>query len=246
MANLNDAESLLRARRTELMKRCGFITLLFVCVVAVGAQAPLPPPFPRTNATKLLDTDRITVWDVVWPKGQPTAMHRHPHDQVGTYYSKGGRLITTPDGAARATTTDVGSLSTTRKGTTHIEEGTTDPPLRAVFIELKQETASGVPDADVGGPAPFPRDGARQVLDDDRVTAWDYMWRSGSEGLRYRPARETVIVWLGAGTVRITQASGAARENDVKAGTMHHLTAGSNETVEMVSGSPRAILFQLK
>jgi hypothetical protein len=27
---------------------------------------------------------------------------------------------------------------------------------------------------------------------------------------------------------------------------MHHLTAASNETVEVVSGSPRAILFQLK
>ena len=39
--------------------------------------------------------------------------------------------------------TEVGSLSTTRKGTTHVEEGTTDPPLRAVFIELKKDTPSG-------------------------------------------------------------------------------------------------------
>ena len=44
-----------------------------------------------------------------------------------------------------------------------------------MFIELKRETASGLPDADVGGPPPFPRDGAKQVLDDDRVTAWDYI-----------------------------------------------------------------------
>ena len=228
------------------MKKWVLITLLLLCVVATSAQVALPPPFPRINATKLLDTDRITVWDIVWPKGQPTAMHRHVYDQVGTYYVTGGRLITTPDGAARAAITEVGSLSTTRKGTTHIEEGNTDPPLRAVFIELKRETASGLPDADVGGPAPFPRDGATQILDDDRVTAWDYRWASGSQGLRYRPARETVIVWLGAGTVRMTPHSSAATESDVKAGTMHHLTAGSDETVEIVSGSPRAILFQLK
>ena len=212
----------------------------------VPQQVALPPPFPRANATKLLDTDRITVWDIVWPRGQPTAMHRHVYDQVGTYYASGGRLITTPDGRARAIVTEVGSLSTTRKGTTHIEEGNTDPPLRAVFIELKRETPSGLPDADVGGSAPFPRDGAKQVLDDDRVTAWDYTWGSGSQGLRYRPARETVIVWLGAGKVRVTPPSGAATERDVNAGAMHHLTAGSNETVEIVSGSPRAILFQLK
>ena len=228
------------------MKTWVLITLLLMCVVVPSAQVALPPPFPRTNATKLLDTDRITVWDIVWPKGQPTAMHRHVYDQVGTYYARGGRLITTPDGAARATITEVGSLSTTRKGTTHIEDGNTDPPLRAVFIELKRETASGLPDADVGSPPPFPREGATQILDDDRVTAWDYLWASGSQGLRYRPARETVIVWLGAGTVRMMQHTNAATESDVKAGTMHHLTGGSDETVEIVSGSPRAILFQLK
>jgi hypothetical protein len=71
--------------------------------------------------------------------------------------------------------------------------------------------ALSVVNADVGGPAPFPRDGGKEILDDDRVTAWDYL-----------------------------------TESDVKAGTMHHLPAGSDETVETVSGSPRAILFQLK
>jgi hypothetical protein len=226
------------------MKKWVLITLLLT-VVAPSAQVAPPPPFPRTNATKLLDTDRITVWDIVWPKGQPTAMHRHVYDQVGTYYASGGRLITTPDGAARVTVTEVGGLSTTRKGTTHIEEGNTDPPLRAVFIELKRDTASGLPAADVGGPAPFPRDGAKQILDDDRVTAWDYVWGSGAQALRYRPARETVIVFLGAGRARVTNGA-AATESDVKAGTMHHLAAGSDETIEVVNGSPRAILFQLK
>jgi hypothetical protein len=228
------------------MKKYLLITLLFMGVVALGAQPTLPPPFPRTNATKLLDTDRITVWDIVWPKGQPTAMHRHVYDQVGTYYAKGGRLITTPDGAARAVVTEVGSLSTTRKGTTHIEEGNTDQPLRAVFIELKRETASSLPGADIGGPPPFPRDGAKQILDDERVTAWDFTWASGSQGLAYRPARETVIVWLDPGKLRVTQGGGAATVSDVKAGTMRHMTRGSNETVEIVGGSPRAILFQLK
>ena len=227
------------------MKKYVLVTLLLTCVVGLSARQVLPPPFPRTNATKLLDTDRITVWDIVWPKGQPTAMHRHVYDQVGTYYARGGRLITTPDGAARAIVTEVGDLSTTRKGTTHIEEGNTDPPLRAVFIELKRDTASGLPADGVDGPVPFP-DEAKQILDDDRVTAWDYTWASGPQGFRYRPARETVIVWLGTGKLRVTPRGGAASVSDVKAGTMLHLTRGSNETVEIVGGSPRAILFQLK
>jgi len=228
------------------MKKCVLVAWWLLCVGALGAQSTLPPPFPRANATKLLDTDRITIWDIVWPKGQPTALHRHVYDQVGTYYATGGRLITTPDGAARSTTTAVGSLSTTRKGTTHVEEGTTDPPLRAVFIELKQETASGLPPSASADPAPFPRDGATRILDDERVAAWDYTWPSGARGLRYQPSRETVIVWLGDGKVRVTGRDGAATVSDVKPGTMRHLPAGSNEMVEVVGGAPRTILFQLK
>ena len=133
------------------MKRTLSIMLALLCA-AVAAQ-DLPPPFPRSNATKLLETDRINVWDIVWPRGQPTALHRHIYDQVGTYYARGGRLITATDGSERRGMTEVGNLSTTRKGTTHVEEGTTDPPLRAVFIELKKETPSGVPPASVGAPA---------------------------------------------------------------------------------------------
>lgn len=220
--------------------------VLVVSWAALAAQSSLPPPFPRTNATLLLENDRIRVWDVVWPKGQPTALHRHIYDQVGTYYAPGGRIITTPDGAARTADTPVGALSATRKGTTHIEAGSTEPPLRAVFIELKHDAASGVAAADVGLPA-FPRDGAKQVQDDDRVTVWDVAaWSAGPTALRYRAARDTVLVWLGEGTVRVTPANGAATTASVTPGTMRYLSRGASESLDMVSGSPRAMFFQLK
>ena len=219
---------------------------LLLCAAALSAQQQdLPPPFPRTNATKLLETDRINVWDIVWPKGQPTALHRHVYDQVGTYYSRGGRLITATDGTERRGMTEVGSLSTTRKGTTHVEEGTTDPPLRAVFIELKKDTPSGVPVASVGEPG-LPREGAKLVLDTERVTAWDYTWAPGGHALRYRAPLDTVIVWLDQGTLRVTSASGLASSIDVKPGTMRYLAGGADETLEITSGSPRTLFFQLK
>jgi hypothetical protein len=233
------------------MKHAVLALLMLTATATVMAQEQLPPPFPRTNATKLFENDRINVWNIVWPKGQPTAMHRHIYDQVGTYYARGGRVITTPDGEKRSNVTDVGSLSTTRKGTTHIEEGNTDPPLQAVFIELKKDTASGSPVANVGpSPFPFPRANAKQVLDDERVTAWDATWTPGSEGFIYRAARETVIVFLGDGRVQRkgSSASGAMRDvtSDVRAGTMLHLDRGSDEGLEMVSGAPRALFFELK
>jgi len=75
---------------------------------------------------------------------------------------------------------------------------------------------------------------------------WDYTWTSGAQALRYRPARETVIVWLAAGTLRVTARDGTVTTSDLRAGTMRHLNRGSGEIVEVVSGSPRALLFQLK
>ena len=197
------------------------------------------------GTTVLFENDRINVWDIVWPRGQPTQMHRHIYDQVGTYYARGGRTITTPDGEKRSNMTEVGSLSATRKGTTHIEEGNTDPPLQAVFIELKKDTASGAAPANVG-PSPFPRADAKQVQDDDRVAAWDVTWTAGAAGFRYRAARETVVIWLGDGTLRVTTGSGSASTSAVTSGTMRHLDRGAGETLEMVSGSPRALFFQLK
>ena len=215
-------------------------TMLLVTLCTVNALAQpqtLPPPFPRTNATKLFDNDRINVWDIVWPKGQPTALHRHVYDQVGTYYVRGGRTITTPDGQARSNMTEIGALSDTKRGTTHVEEGNTDPPLRAVFIELKQDNPSGLPTA-AGTPA-FPRDGAKQVMDTPRVTAWDVVWAPSA--FTYQAARETVIVFLGDGQVR--RSSGLV---PVKSGTMVHLDRGASERLEMVSGSPRVLFFELK
>src|SRR5207249_9381780 len=97
------------------------VSLSSLLLTAVVFAQDYPPPYPRPNATRLVETDRIVVWDMAWPKDQPTPMHRHVHDQVGTYYQAGGRLITQPDGTKRTTFTNVGGISTTGKGTTHIE-----------------------------------------------------------------------------------------------------------------------------
>jgi quercetin dioxygenase-like cupin family protein len=223
------------------MTRLTFPVLAIGLASIMAAQQPsLPPPFPRPNATKLLETSKAAVWDIVWPKGQPTAMHRHPHDQVGTYYARGGRIITQPDGSKREGTTEVGNLSTTRKGTTHIEEGATDPPLRAVFIELLNDTGPANPSADTSGIA---KAAEKPTYDDDRVTVWDIAWKSGPQGLKYRASRDTVIVFLDSGMVR---AGSDGANIPVKPGTMRYVAHDAPDTLEIIQGAPRTMFFQLK
>jgi hypothetical protein len=206
--------------------------------IVVAAQDALPPPFPRPNATKLLENDRIVVWNIVWPKGQPTALHRHVYDQVGTYYARGGRVITTPDGNARQAMTEVGSLSTTRKGTTHVEEGTTDPPLRSVFIELKQDTPAS-PTAE-GFPS---HENAKQVLDDLRVRVSDIA--ALHEDVMGGTPGGTVVVYLGTGRIRILPRAGRPEELAVTPGTMRYLAPDRPEQAA-IEGNPRVMVFELK
>lgn len=221
------------------------VVILSLSVGLVLAQE-YPPAFPRTNATKLVDNERITVWDIVWPKGQPSPLHRHVYDQVGTYYEAGGRVITNLDGTKRSAMTAVGALSTTRRGTTHIEEGATDPPLRAVFIELKRDSASGLSSAPGDLPRAFPREGAKPLLDDERVTVWDYSWAAGARETMSLVERDTIWVWLAPGTFRVTRPGRAPETRHVKAGEIRSLPRGTVEAGEAVDGSPRAMIFSFK
>lgn len=219
------------------------VVLLALALSSAGfAQEVLPPPFPRQNATKLLETDRVVVWNIVWPKGQPTALHRHVYDQVGTYYARGGRTITTPDGSVRATLTEVGSLSTTRKGTTHIEEGNSEPPLRAVFIELKHD-APVASKADAMAP---PRPGAKQAYDEARVRVWDVSDAQNFDVVSTGAPGGTVVVYLGAGRVRVMGKDGQSREIPVAPGTMRYLAPGVSERESVLDGAPRVMIFELK
>ena len=220
------------------------VALVAAISALVNAQT-YPPAFPRPTAKNLFETDRIVVWDIVWPKGYATPLHRHVYDQVGTYYATGGRIITTPDGEKRSSTTPVGNLSTTRRGTTHIEEGATDPPLRAVFIELKKDQGSGQPEAPAATAPPWIRDGSKALLDDERVVVWDYTWKPGAPAAATY-TRDTVAVWLSAGKIKSTPRGGSATVVDVAPGQVRRYARGDVETVEVVGGTPRQMIFAFK
>jgi len=200
------------------------IACLVVSAVVVAAQS-YPPPFPRPGATKMLDNERVQVWNVAWPKGQPTPLHRHPYAMTGQYYAPGDRMITAVDGSRRPVSTKAGGIVWQLKGVTHIEEGTSDEPLRAVMIELKQDAPSGQADASGTAP-PFTAGGARPLLDNERVTVWDYT--PPPKPVTHRHAHDAVGVWIDGTTPHAVW---------IPRGTAH---AGD------MAGASRATIFELK
>jgi hypothetical protein len=68
----------------------GYLTLAALLAIASAGHAQemagkfkLVPALPRPGATEIFENDRGRVWDVIYPPGMPTGMHRHATDFVG-------------------------------------------------------------------------------------------------------------------------------------------------------------------
>ena len=164
----------------------GLFFAVLAAAAALGASSamaemagkyPLVSALPRPGATKILDNNRGTAWDVIYPPGMSTGMHRHPVDFVGVELVETMLKVTTPDGKERVSPIHRGQIYMLPKGLTHIEENVIGKPQRnSILIELKD---AGPHDyANTGKEASgFAANGAKKVTDNNRVTLWD--WTAG-------------------------------------------------------------------
>ena len=187
---------IVRALRWGSPMTAGIGALVFAgtaVVVSLLAQTPdLPGAYPRPGATKVLENARIVVWDISWLK-QQYPLHRHRYDLAGVYYSPGDRMIIGQDGSRRPVTTKAWETAFQRSGVTHVEEGATDPPLRALFLELKEQTPSGKIDT-TNTPTGFAAIAGMPFIENDRLTGWRLTQAHG----RHRHQRDAVVLWFEA------------------------------------------------
>src|SRR5579862_3724033 len=163
------------------------LTLAAIMILACGAAMiaesdgqEYPHAFPRSGVKKLLENDRVTVWEVNWLKNVPQPIHRHCCDMAGVYLRYGFINVTTPEGKVTPSKPfDVPRPYFQPAGITHKEEavgGPDDPERLAIMVDLKEPKATGVK-TEAENPA-FPREGAKDALDNTRVREWDYTWDS--------------------------------------------------------------------
>jgi len=193
--------------------------LLFWLVVQSSTPPPLPSADPRAGATKILDNAAVQVWNIAWLKGEPSPLHRHIYDLAGVYYEPGDRLIIAPEGAKRPVSTKAWDVTSQKVGVTHIEEGTSEAPLRAVFVEMKKQEPYGAAAPAKDAPA-FSGAGATKRLDNDRVVVWEYIGPVAAA--RHTHLHDAVsvafekpaprVTWIPKGTAHADEgAPGAAR-----------------------------------
>jgi hypothetical protein len=95
-----------------------------------------PLAFPRPHVRKLLENDKVVVWDYRWRPNEPSPMHFHDKDTLVVYEATGALQSTTPDGKATVNENKFGDIRFNRRDRTHTEllvrgEG------HAVITELK-------------------------------------------------------------------------------------------------------------
>ena len=195
--------------------------LLQAQTVPQTAPQTLPGPFDRDGANKVLENDRVIVWDVSWlPRAYPT--HRHVYDYAGVYYTSGDRVIVSQAGVRSPTHTNAWDTFFFRRGVTHSEEGASTEPLRAVFVEFKEP-------APVGAAATASAGLGKKVRESDRLVIWEDIAAQDAQPPAHRHEMDAVAVAFTGLKPRITF---------VPRGTVDH--------GEESAGADRTYFFELK
>jgi hypothetical protein len=221
-----------------------FLTLLLT-LFPLPQTPELPHAFPRDGAKQLIDNERVTVWEATWTKGKPSPMHRHRFDMVGIDLADATVKVTNQRGGVTNSVLKAGHVFFTPKGTTEIQEGTSDTPRHAILIDLKDlvipplANKSGYPDA-------FPREGSRKLLDNGRVVVWDYSWTAGKPTAMHFHDKDVVVVYLGTGDLSSTTPDGKTTFNSYVFGQAKFNPRDRTHSELLVKGTQRVIAVELK
>jgi hypothetical protein len=102
-----------------------------------AAEAVTASGFPRNGSTKVMENERVAVWDVTWIQGQQIPRRQQGRDAI-VVFLKGGVIRQSPEGAAASDTRrSVGDVLYVPTATDLPSEEAIQGPPRAVFIELK-------------------------------------------------------------------------------------------------------------
>ncbi|MFZ3365532.1 MAG: hypothetical protein WA239_00255 [Candidatus Sulfotelmatobacter sp.] len=90
-------------------------------VAPIANTTGYPLAFPRPGSRKILENERVIVWDYTWTPGVATPMHFHDKDTVVVYLDGGDLKSTTPDGQATVNSYKFGMVRFNLRDRTHTE-----------------------------------------------------------------------------------------------------------------------------
>jgi hypothetical protein len=236
----------------SLAAASGFVVGALLMGEALSAQdakdKDYPHAFPRKGVTQLIDNARVTVWEVNWRHGDEQPYHRHRYDMAGVYLRYGPIVVTSLDGTANTGAVfEVPRPYFQPKDITHREEAHSpgQPERLAIMVDLK-DSATDMMFIDDPAQSAWPRDGAKNVLENPRIRMWDYTWAAGAPAVKRVYRNDVVEVVVTGGTVKVTGVNGQAQTRVMATKDARFVPRGTFSSEELVSGSPRVIAIELK
>ena len=222
----------------------GLVAVLSSLSTGILAQE-YPHAFPRSGTEKVLENDRVIVWDATWPDGIEQPYHQHQYDMTGVFFRWGPLRVTRLDGTFTVSDEpfDIPWVFFQPKGVTHKEEGVGTPERHAIMIDMKEYVGTS-DDALADYPPAFPRDGAEEELDSPRVRVWDTRWTD--EPVLHVHTRDTVGVFIDGGTIRSRAEGGSEQVNTYVPEDVVFIPAGTVHASLATEGDPRAMFYVLK
>jgi hypothetical protein len=200
-----------------------FNTFANISIIAVLVCQGCVLTLAEESSTKILENERVVVWRIGADTNRlsPARQLRFP-----------AVLISLADGAVRF----IGANDTS---TIRPESG------QAVLIELKDHLVTPL---EVPGTIAraFPRQGAKQIVDNNRVNVWDFTWTKGMKTPLHFHDNDVVIVYLTSGTVRSIPLNGEPTATPRSFGEAVFGPRGRTHVEECIDGPRRDIITELK
>jgi len=105
-------------------------------VAPIANTTGYPLAFPRPGSKKILENERVIVWDYAWTPGVATPMHFHDKDVVVVFLDDGDLSSTTLDGKVVVNSYSSGTVRFNASDRTHTET-LVRGQQRAIITELK-------------------------------------------------------------------------------------------------------------
>ncbi len=226
--------------------------LILTAAITSGSFAQeYPHAYPREGVSKLIDNDRVIVWDVNWIRGVEQPYHRHLYDMAGVYLRWGPIKVTQLDGSFNPPSDPfaIPRPYFQRAGVTHKEEMigfAPDAPERwSIMIDLKDVPSKQIK-ALPNVPVAFPRAGAELAIDNDRVSEWKHGWEAGKALPQVQYVKDAVQVFYEGGRLQFTDAEGNVSTESFVIGDARFIPAGTVVTEMAVNSSPKAVTVEIK
>jgi hypothetical protein len=220
----------------------------FVVLMAMLAAAPavliVDAWAVPVLASKVIDNDQVTAWDITLKQDQQGPATPADQDAV-ILYLEGGTIKSDSTPGSSTDTRAFGDAVFVPKGSNLRETLVKGGPVHEVMVWLKNAKAKTIANP-TKYPTAWPRPGAVKALENDRVIAWNYSWIQGRPAPMHFHIHQQVVAERYDGAIRTIDPDGKASIGPTKAGEIRFTEPNRTHSEEWASGKVSAVILELK